>query len=314
MDKTDILKEAAGHYLVASLYDASPLDERLPPVEIIKQSFLAYSDDFSWMLSKITGWPMVQIDWSHDGERRSYSLVKSPERRLVDVTGWVDELQLRNRLGIRDNQLAVVSDVEQGPLSDIGLESNIDFTEASRVAKVIGHLPYGPFIDGWIRDRADKLALIYEAAIVLDNCCERAQNSPEVWADFEKAQTIIALREIICRQIEKEEGYPNPAFNGLAEATWRCLLLWRDHREAYESLVAGIAPSDEAKDLASYDGLLLFANLIRGLSDDHDWTLTRGGGLEILNSLSNLPTATPSSFLEAVIAVAEHAPASFRQL
>lgn len=157
-------------------------------------------------------------------------------------------------------------------------------------------------------NRPPESDLVSEAIDALDQYCDAARNTPEVWADHEKARGLHDIRESIVAHVTAAEGYPNPAYNGLVEATARCLLLWLEDTDAYEHLVGDIARDPDQRHLDTYPGLVFFSNLINSLSDDHSWVMTDDGRLKLEDS-DPLPLVTPRRFLGVIVKLTGDLPA-----
>ena len=119
-------------------YDLDP-DNSLA---IVRQAYLSSDcDDFSWVLSRMTGWEVVQATWEAPGHTMGHhTMVKSPDGRLLDVIGWTDEQAAAKRY--RKPESVRFSNVPQAsPLNDL-----CD-ADVNNIIAVIRALPDAPFQD-----------------------------------------------------------------------------------------------------------------------------------------------------------------------
>lgn len=153
------LRQAAEFY-----YDACgfKMDRSLDPqdsLEVLRRAFVSfpYCDDFSFVLSLVTGWKCVRTSWNIPGRGSGrHSLVRAPNDRLLDVTGWTDEAALARRyadgsgLGLMfENVTPSASSIRCRP----GEEAQDE--DVTRIVGVIRNLPYAPYGEAWFRKMAD---------------------------------------------------------------------------------------------------------------------------------------------------------------
>jgi hypothetical protein len=149
----------------------------------------------------------------------------------------------------------------------------------------------------------DTQALKAEAQRLLDAFVARAALETNVLANFAMQGDLKRVRDRLLKRMHAAEGYPNPGFNGLAEAVARCLVLYDRKPDVYAQLVAGICV-DEELFLETCEGLSRFECMVAALSDDHGYTYNNE--LRTIEAHSGVyPSATlealnPSRFLQVV--------------
>lgn len=92
-------------------------------------------------------------------------------------------------------------------------------------------------------------------------------------------------------RLDAAEGYPNPAFNGLAEATARALLLYDRHGDMYARLLNPICRTEDECYLDSLAGLARLDSFTRALADDHNFGLDLTGAIAVTDDLPLTPRA-----------------------
>lgn len=112
------------------------------PAAVVKEAFTA-SDcgNFSLALSEMTGWP-IYILGGADGP--VHALVKAPDGRLLDATGWTDLATLAKRYGVRC--LSKCPEGTRGMATDPGAVNDEGINEEmARVVSAVRALPWAPF-------------------------------------------------------------------------------------------------------------------------------------------------------------------------
>lgn len=145
-ERDAILAEAAHfYYTAAELYE----DEDLDPddhLEVLKRAFASSDcDAFASVLARKTGWDTVRFSWTiPDWGFGHHTLVKSPDGRHLDVTGWTSAQQLSKRYGAKKHGYSITEappfEAEPGEVDDDGFDVDL-----KRIAAVIANLPYAPF-------------------------------------------------------------------------------------------------------------------------------------------------------------------------
>lgn len=154
----------------------------------------------------------------------------------------------------------------------------------------------------------EALRIKEQARHYLERCVAGAAIEMEVMANHDNQLWLQELRQDLAARIDHPENYPNKRFNGLAEATARCLLLYRDAPDAYANLIAGVAGSDTDMFLDTLGGLATLSRLIHSLADDHDYVYNpRSGAVEQQSAATDRePGLVPTRFL-AVVKTAQNA-------
>jgi hypothetical protein len=152
----EILAEAAAwYYDLCELYE----DEELDPddhIEVIRRAFTTSDcDDFAWMLNRMTGWQVVELSFAApQWGIGHHSLVRAPDGRLLDVTGWKDEAAARKEACRIKGAKFNLKDIDpREPVWWDGTPSGDDSNDppngepscACRLASVIRSLPWPPF-------------------------------------------------------------------------------------------------------------------------------------------------------------------------
>lgn len=162
-EQTEILEKAASwFYEVCSLYEDDDLDPD-DHLEVIKRALTSSDcDDFAWMLHQVTGWQVVQAAWTVPNEGFGHhTMVRSPDGRLLDGSGWTDEETLRGnyiprrskaKLGLADirppEPLWLDMDLANADCSEPEFDANgnsNDDTSLVHMLNLIRNLPYAPF-------------------------------------------------------------------------------------------------------------------------------------------------------------------------
>ncbi len=140
IDRDAVLAEAAEWF-----YDVHELweDEDLDPddhLAVVQRAFTSSDcDDFAGVVHRMSGWQCVRAAWTVRGGFGHHTLVRSPDGRLFDATGFTDEAALRKRYGAK---ALTLFDVQPGDEIAYG---NADDT--ARIANVVRVLPHAPFDD-----------------------------------------------------------------------------------------------------------------------------------------------------------------------
>ena len=131
-------------YDVAELWEFESLDPD-DTIKVIQTAFTSsHCDDFAYVLSEMTGWPALTAKWKDKrGQPGHHALVRSPDGRLLDVTGWLDEAQLMKRY--KSSTVSVV----EGQLTSPASIMNTDDVELIETA--IQQLPYEPHSDDFFQ-------------------------------------------------------------------------------------------------------------------------------------------------------------------
>jgi len=145
---------------------------------------------------------------------------------------------------------------------------------------------------GYLRPRAEAL---------LSEYVRRAALEMDVISSFERQRELRQLHESLLSRLRDPEGFPNEAFNGLAESLARCIVLYECNPDAYARLVAG-AVREEARFVDSIDGLRALDQLVRALADDHDYVFNSATAcIEVRpNPAAGLPALTPAKLLTII--------------
>lgn len=143
-----VLDECARHYYEAcELYE----DEDLDPADslaVLSRAFLTSDcDAFAECLHRMTGWPLARVTWASGGDLGHHTLVRDPEGRFLDVSGYVNEATVRKRYG-RDAR--IVSETGSLHMSFEPTDDGCD-ADLRRIAAVIRNLPYAPYCDAAFR-------------------------------------------------------------------------------------------------------------------------------------------------------------------
>jgi len=161
MKAAEALREAAEFY-----YEACGLceDEDLDPedsLEVVRRAFSSSDcDDFAFVLSLVTGWQCVRAEWSiPDWGFGHHALVRAPDGRLLDVTGWTDGAEVAKRYAGTSGSAFRFADAE--PVTSAiscapGGEAQDE--DVLRIVSVIMALPYAPYDEGWLREKAAAFA------------------------------------------------------------------------------------------------------------------------------------------------------------
>lgn len=145
----DLSEIAEYYYDVAELYE----DEDLDPadhLEVVKRAFTSsHCDDFAAVLSDMTGYPVVNASWTIPGFGFGHhAMVRAPDGRALDVSGWVDEDALRKRYGVKKTGEMAWKDGHGPSTVDVQPE------EADMMRVLVGLLPYAPFDEPSFRKEA----------------------------------------------------------------------------------------------------------------------------------------------------------------
>lgn len=136
---TKSLQELAddARYAISDLFDEDEFDDilEMPALEQVKLRYLrADCDDFAFALNVLTDWDVVSVSCASKGPL--HRLNRDNEGRLVDISGFVSEEDLRKRYKIKKLLIQPASETM----------SMIDDDEQLKdVIAVIPHLPYEPF-------------------------------------------------------------------------------------------------------------------------------------------------------------------------
>ena len=143
-ERAAVLKEAADWYFdVHDLHEDGDLDPD-DHLKIIQRAFASSDcDAFAHVLHAMTGWTVVRAAWTiPEWGFGHHALVRSPDGRLLDVTGWTDEKALAKRYRARKS--LNLSDTEPDSDSIEPEEDGIDRNYA-RIVAIVRALPYAPF-------------------------------------------------------------------------------------------------------------------------------------------------------------------------
>jgi hypothetical protein len=137
----EVLREAAAHYYeVCELYEDDDLDPD-DHLAVIKRACTSSDcDEFSGILHAMTGWPVVRPIWEiPDWGLGHHSLLRAPDGRLLDVTGWTDIRKLERRYGGRKGVRITLAEASVPPRTYSFPEDD------ALLASVIRSLPHAPF-------------------------------------------------------------------------------------------------------------------------------------------------------------------------
>lgn len=120
-------------FAISDLYDDDELDD-IEALDDVAKIQLRYTrsdcDDFAFALNSLTGWSSVAVSSPTKGPLHRLNI--DPEGRLVDVTGFVTEDDLRKRY----NSKALIVTV--------GVEPDSMLTEHEDVSRVVAAMKYMP--------------------------------------------------------------------------------------------------------------------------------------------------------------------------
>jgi hypothetical protein len=114
-------------------------------------------------------------------------------------------------------------------------------------------------------------ALFSRAKALLLDFVEQASQDISVVSNYANLCHLRELAVQLQQRMEATDKYPNKAYNGLAEAVARCLVLYADAPDRYASLVEGICSDEMDVFLDDWRGLATLERLVHGLSDDHGY-------------------------------------------
>jgi hypothetical protein len=156
----------------------------------------------------------------------------------------------------------------------------------------------------------DRAAALIRARTLLAGFLEQGAQDMTVMANFSRQQHLAELGRRLLERMESAEGYPNKAYNGLAEAIARCLALYADAPDRYAQLIRGICDDDMDVFLDAFSGIWRLDTLVSGLADDHDYVFNEQtmtieiAGPENRHALG----LTPVRFLALVVAAEKGVP------
>lgn len=125
----------------------------MAPAERVRYCYVSGDCDvFAEALHRVTGWPIVGVSSPSRGP--IHRLVRSPEGRLLDAAGWIDEDGLKKRYGLRRLDL---SEQKAALASLFSVDENgVDDQIANAVA-AIRQFPWAPFCDDAFRQVSMRL-------------------------------------------------------------------------------------------------------------------------------------------------------------
>jgi hypothetical protein len=143
----DIDAIAAHFYESCCLYEDPSIDPADPERVIDAALLTSDCDDLAWLLAKVTGWKAVTVMWSLGGAFTGHhSVVKAPDGRYLDITGWTDIAEISARTGVERRKLREV-EFRHHPFS---FEEKAD-DEGLDALLSAGHaLGRTPFTEDWL--------------------------------------------------------------------------------------------------------------------------------------------------------------------
>jgi hypothetical protein len=143
------------------------------------------------------------------------------------------------------------------------------------------------------------------AGKLLDTYAAQAALEQNVTADFETQKNLRDTAAAILSRMQNAEGYPNPRYNGLAEALARALVLYASEPQRYMQMMQGICDDEMQGFLESYEGLLRLETFASAISDDHEYVFNGRTATIEHSSVTNAHAVwlTPSRFLVLVKAL-----------
>lgn len=142
-------------------------------------------------------------------------------------------------------------------------------------------------------------ALFSRAKALLQSFVEQARQDLSVVSSYANQRHLQELAARLEQRLDATETYPNKAYNGLAEAVARCLVLYEDAPDRYALLVRGISRNDMDIFLDDWRGLATLEWLLHGLSDDHSFVFNeQTQSIELENKTNGHARGlTPAKFL-----------------
>lgn len=145
------LKTIANHlYVACCLYEDRLIDPD-DHAAVIDAAYLSSDcDDFAWVMSMVTGWPAVTLTWNPGGGKSSghHSVVKAPDGRLLDISGWTDVNALAARAGVTARSIEE-SELEHDPLGVSEQEDDEGMEAALNAGRALGRTPFN---EAWFSD------------------------------------------------------------------------------------------------------------------------------------------------------------------
>jgi hypothetical protein len=142
----DRLHVVAQHYFSANAFLQDEVINPDDSLEVLRRYLTAGdNDNFAWMLFKMTGWTGIKMTWKiPDAADGYHSLVRAPNGLCLDIHGWSDTAQLRQRFFLRPGVVPVLTEARLR--STFRPHAGHDLIPGMvRLAEVIRNLPYEPF-------------------------------------------------------------------------------------------------------------------------------------------------------------------------
>lgn len=151
------------------------------------------------------------------------------------------------------------------------------------------------------------VALCTAAKALVSRYVALARMEPEIYKSRTCADHLYACESYFLELLEREEGYPNPRFNGLSEAAAGLFSLHERSPDGYAHLMGKLLEDPIHSHLDSLGGLNVLYHLCRSLEDDHDYSfdkinrciVTAEARLDVPSSM-HLQYLYPSGLLEIV--------------
>jgi hypothetical protein len=142
----DRLRVVARHYFLANAFLQDEVINPDDSLEVLRRYLTAGdNDNFAWMLIKMTGWTGIRMTWEIPSAADGYhSLARAPNGRYLDIHGWSDTAQLRQRFFLRPGVTPVLTEARLQ--STFPSHAGQDLIPGMGcLAEVIRNLPYEPF-------------------------------------------------------------------------------------------------------------------------------------------------------------------------
>jgi hypothetical protein len=142
----DCLRVVARYYFSANSFLQDEVVNPEDSLEVLRRYLTAGdNDNFAWMLIKMTKWTGIRMTWEIPGAADGYhSLVRAPNGLYLDIHGWSDTAQLRQRFFLRPGVTPVLTEARLRPTFPSHAGKDL-IPEMVCLAEVIRSLPYEPF-------------------------------------------------------------------------------------------------------------------------------------------------------------------------
>jgi hypothetical protein len=142
----DRLRVVARYYFLTNAFLQDEVINSEDCLEVLRRYLTAGdNDNFAWMLIKMTGWAGIRMTWEIPSSADGYhSLVRAPNGRYLDIHGWSDIAQLRQRFFLRPCVTPVLAETRLRSTFRSRVGQDL-IPGTVRLAEVIRNLPYEPF-------------------------------------------------------------------------------------------------------------------------------------------------------------------------